>query len=926
MSPSPGSEEEREALRPEHKGLIDGSAISSAVSEQRGYESIETKAELGRRGFSASQRRTPALFIPIWNVHGEMATCQIRPDQPRFINGKSVKYETPKGSRIVVDVPPCVRERLKDPGQPLFITEGVRKADAAATAGLCCIDILGVWNWRGTNEWGGTTALPDWELIALNGRTVYIVFDSDVMTKPQVHLALSRLKGFLESRRASVFVIYLPAGEGGTKVGLDDFFAAGNDVDDLLALATEELREPEGGWTGTQIYSETDDGRIVHHKPAGDSTVPVTLAYFTARIVAEVALDDGMEVRREYEIQAQVDGRIVTCSVPARSFAAMNWVNDALGARAIMAAGFGQRDHLRAAIQSLGGEIENRTVYGHSGWREISGVGYVYLHAAGAIGPNGPVPGIEVRLPQALHAMVLPDPPEGEELVADVRGALALIDLGPERLTFSLLAAAFRASMGDTDFSLFLFGVTDLFKTETAALIQSFYGTGFDARHLPGSWLSTGNALETLAFVAKDMITSVDDFVPTGSRQDIQRQHREAERVLRGQGNRAGRGRLGPDASLQEGRAPRGMILSTGEDLPARHSARARTLVLEVGKGDVNVERLTECQQRIARGVHARVMSAFLCWVAPRYKSLKKKLVERALELRALAQKDDRHRRTASIVGELQAGFELFLCFAVARAGLDKEESERLRRCCWAALLKAAAAQTRHLLAAEPASLFIRLLCSAVGSGAAHVAGPDGDQPHDPEALGWRLGATTGKNGSSAPIYLAQGRRVGWVKGDDLYLDPAAAVKAAQEMASDVERVPVTTSTLSKRLDEKGYLVSTEKERDHLTVRRVLSGARRNVLHLSLGVLTGAAQSAQPAPGRGPEARKGDNGPGAWANESTPPDGIGPQVRPTNAIGDAAGAGDEPNGPLGPESARHTPVGAGDADRDEPEEEAEWTA
>jgi hypothetical protein len=60
------------------------------------------------------------------------------------------------------------------------------------------VSLLGVWNWRGTNERGGKMALPEWELIALNDRQVYIVFDSDVMLKPQVHVALVRLKHFLE--------------------------------------------------------------------------------------------------------------------------------------------------------------------------------------------------------------------------------------------------------------------------------------------------------------------------------------------------------------------------------------------------------------------------------------------------------------------------------------------------------------------------------------------------------------------------------------------------------------------------------------------------------------------------------------------------------------------------------------------------------
>jgi len=38
---------------------------------------------------------------------------------------------------------------------PLFITEGIPKGDAAVTIGLCCIALLGVWNFRGTNDAGG---------------------------------------------------------------------------------------------------------------------------------------------------------------------------------------------------------------------------------------------------------------------------------------------------------------------------------------------------------------------------------------------------------------------------------------------------------------------------------------------------------------------------------------------------------------------------------------------------------------------------------------------------------------------------------------------------------------------------------------------------------------------------------------------------
>ena len=231
-----------DGLLPQHAALLTASAITDEIARARGYRSVEQKARLTELGFSSTQARVPALLIPIWDVRGEIALYQTRADEPRIRDGKAVKYETPAHSRMVLDVPPACRRHLGDPHIPLFVTEGIRKADAAASLGLCCVALMGVWNWRGSNEDGGTIALADWESIALNDRVAYVVFDSDVMTKTGVYEALVRLRAFLQSRHANVQLIYMPAGPGGAKVGLDDFLAAGHGVDDLLALATSELR------------------------------------------------------------------------------------------------------------------------------------------------------------------------------------------------------------------------------------------------------------------------------------------------------------------------------------------------------------------------------------------------------------------------------------------------------------------------------------------------------------------------------------------------------------------------------------------------------------------------------------------------------------------------------------------------------------
>src|SRR5260370_42080221 len=109
--------------------------------------------------------------------------------------------------------------------------------------------------------------------------------------------------------------------------------------------------------------------------------------------------------------------------------------------------------------------------------------------------------------------------------------------------------------------------------------------------HLPGAWSSTGNALEALAFQAKDTLFVIDDFAPQGSGTDVSRYHAAADRVFRAAGNHSGRGRLDSTAKLREPKPPRGLILSTGEDIPRGHSVRARLWILEVSKGAIDPTR-----------------------------------------------------------------------------------------------------------------------------------------------------------------------------------------------------------------------------------------------------------------------------------------------------------------------------------------------
>jgi hypothetical protein len=239
-----GDEPAAAPLLDQHRLLLEGSGIHPDVIRERGYFSASARKTLQQLNFSTSQQqRVPALVIPVWSATGAIVFHQARPDQPRDLAGKPVKYETPRGARMALDIHPLAHHRLGDPGDALIVTEGIRKADAALSQGVTSIALMGVWNWRGTNGNGGKAALADWELVALNGRDVFLCFDSDAATKREVRSALERLQRFLELRGANVHTAELEPGPGGAKVGLDDFLAGGGDLAELLNQARSTHHE-----------------------------------------------------------------------------------------------------------------------------------------------------------------------------------------------------------------------------------------------------------------------------------------------------------------------------------------------------------------------------------------------------------------------------------------------------------------------------------------------------------------------------------------------------------------------------------------------------------------------------------------------------------------------------------------------------------
>ena len=400
-------------------------------------------------------------------------------------------------------------------------------------------------------------------------------------------------------------------------------------------------------------------GGIFRESVRRDEVVRQEVTNFWARITAETVFDDGAECWTRYEITAQVRrprGPELTFTVPAADFAALAWVDTQLGALAVIAAGATNR-LVTTAIKErsiAAGTVQRREVFAHLGWRKL-GERWVYLTGSAALGAEGPIQKIQVQPPARLGRYGL----ESGDAQAATLASLKLLLLAPARVTVPIWATIWRAPFGGVEAVIWLVGRTGVFKSEIAALAQQHYGRAMDARHFPQNWASTANDIELTLFAAKDALAVVDDFAPGTNRGSRQELENKVERVVRGLGNAAGRGRMTADGRQRPDRPPRAQVIVTGEDLPALHSIRARALIVPVAEGDVDTALLTEAQETAWTGVYEHALAGFIMWLAGSYEQILDRWRQLARGYRDKLAIEGVHGRSPVAVAQLLATTEI---------------------------------------------------------------------------------------------------------------------------------------------------------------------------------------------------------------------------------------------------------------------------
>ncbi|MBM4046733.1 MAG: DUF3854 domain-containing protein, partial [Planctomycetes bacterium] len=229
-------------LRAHHLDDLRRSGLSDATIAALGFYSV-TRQEAGK--VLTFDPGSDCMAIPFPSVDGQKPFLRFKPDTPLTIPGqeRAAKYLSPKGADNRLYIPPATRSLLQNADAAIIITEGEKKGAKADQEGFACVGLTGVECWRQKPrdaqgrkvDDADSVPIPDLDLVTWRKRTVFLVFDSDIVRKPEVRRALWALRGELVRRGAIVHVVYLPDGKDGAKVGLDDFLV-GHGVDALRKL------------------------------------------------------------------------------------------------------------------------------------------------------------------------------------------------------------------------------------------------------------------------------------------------------------------------------------------------------------------------------------------------------------------------------------------------------------------------------------------------------------------------------------------------------------------------------------------------------------------------------------------------------------------------------------------------------------------
>ena len=588
---------------------------------------------------------------------------------------------------------------------------------------------------------------------------------------------------------------------------------------------------------GPTRYVATDRGII---RVEGEKEYQ--LCNFRAAIIEEVQRDDGTPDKpRLLTIEGARDGKPLPPAVlTVEEFDRMSWPAKHWGTACMVNPGQGVRDHLQFGIKYLShrgdSKVRERTVYTHTGWRQIQSA-WVYLSAGAVIGAGGQVDGIDVDLGDLGELYRLPAPSRTPEERREAAAAsMEAATIAPPEVAIPLIACVYLAPFAQhlaVDLALWLEGPSRSMKSTLAAVMAAHFGAGAERTALAASWLDTPKSISQKLFMLADALAVVDDYAPQASAGDQAKLDRSVHEVLRGIGNRAGRGRLTSTAELQTRRPPRAFALCTAEQYLHGESLSARLFGVTMTPRSLDMKRLNRAQAAAKAGTLARAMADFLCTAARDFERCRTQMRADWQRLRDELLSAGLCGRTPDQGAFLLLGYGKALAHWQSAGLLTPEDGKAMFAEARSVVFALAKTHERRVSSAQPADAFVTILADLLLSGGAYLLDTNGEKPAvNADSYGWKLGILR--------------QRIGWVDEDrkEIYLLKDAALEAIKDRARRVDTpLNIQAAALLRQLKDRGFLLSGNEEQcDGRTVDRTTRVVRIQnksvrVLVLPLSVL-----------------------------------------------------------------------------------------
>ncbi|MBC9927335.1 hypothetical protein [Leucobacter sp. cx-169] len=245
------------------------------------------------------------MVMPIFSLAGVLdsetdspawpSSNQVRPENPRVKDGKTMKYVFPKDAGTFVSLHPAFTKAWVDSAQRIMITEGTLKEDALVTAllldagvteaelGLPSVARGDIDSWARSTGFALLRALFDrvpvekritpvsasgvqsWNTaqfatLSVQGRTVTIAFDGDVKSNPNVWREAEKLWSYLSDRGAHPRILALGSAAARMEIAATEKFRnVGQTVDGkVVALGVDDYLSHVGTLETLLSYVDTE--------------------------------------------------------------------------------------------------------------------------------------------------------------------------------------------------------------------------------------------------------------------------------------------------------------------------------------------------------------------------------------------------------------------------------------------------------------------------------------------------------------------------------------------------------------------------------------------------------------------------------------------------------------------------------------------